>query len=399
MRGSNEERIVQCARANGWKEGEDYVCGSRSIWLDYKAWKSVEDILRNAEKVSKQGLKEDDDDEGYGDGDDATSNTHQTDGGLVPPITGYFADSADNLLLTRMGNDGTKYQSPNAQYDAGGPQERGVWGSDYDKKGLGSPAIGSLGYSPGDSAKESGGMVVKEAPNAVEEVPSTKTRRFWLWLVWLTTWWMPNFLLRIVGRMKRPDVRLAWREKVTIFFLIFLFNALVIFYIVEFGRLLCPNFDKAWGPSEVLQHQGSNDYWVSIQGVVYDLSNFINGDHSNGYFGIASNSPDVLSALAGQDLTYYFPPPLVSGCNGLVTDDTLFLTQKNFTDVEPLARHVSGALQTQAPDMESENWYKGTFFPKMQTMKKGPLVLTKGTIAADAADTDIAKYASLLIRL
>ena len=31
MRGSEEERIIQYARANGWKEGEDYVCGSRNI--------------------------------------------------------------------------------------------------------------------------------------------------------------------------------------------------------------------------------------------------------------------------------------------------------------------------------------------------------------------------------
>jgi chitin synthase len=45
--------------------------------------------------------------------------------------------------------------------------------------------------------------------------------------------------------MKRPDIRLAWGEKVTNFIPIFLVNALVIFYIVEFGRLLCPNFDKA----------------------------------------------------------------------------------------------------------------------------------------------------------
>jgi chitin synthase len=127
---------------------------------------------------------------------------------------------------------------------------------------------------------------------------------------------MPNFMLRIIGRMKRSDIRLAWREKVTIFWLIFLFNALVIFYIVEFGRLLCPNFDKAWGPTEVAQHQGSNDYWVLVQGlgVVYDLSHFVNGDHSNGFGGIASNSPDVLDALAGNDLTYCFPPPLVSFC-------------------------------------------------------------------------------------
>ena len=42
-----------------------------------------------------------------------------------------------------------------------------------------------------------------------------------------------------------------------IFFPVFLFNALVLFYIIEFGRLLCPNFDKAWNSNEVAQHQAS----------------------------------------------------------------------------------------------------------------------------------------------
>jgi chitin synthase len=254
------------------------------------------------------------------------------------------------------------YQSPNAQYDFGESRNRGIFVSKPaqhlhkdDIKGSRSAGMGSLSYSTRDASKEGGDMVVKEAPHAVVEIPSTKTRRYWLWCVWFTTWWMPNFMLRFVGRMKRPDIRLAWREKVTIFWLIFLFNALVIFYIVEFGRLLCPNFDKAWSTDEVAQHQGSNDYWVSVQGVVYDLSNFINGDHSNGYFGIASNSPDVLDALAGKDLTYYFPPPLVSGCSGLVKDGTLTLTRKNFMDIEPLAQHVSGQLQTTVPDMKSSD--------------------------------------------
>ena len=111
MRGSEEERIIQCARANGWKEGEDYVCGSRNIWLGYKAWKTVEDILRSAEKGSKNMLNDEEDEEAGG--DDNTDYTHQTDGGLVPPLAGYFADSADNLLLTGTGNDGVPYQSPN----------------------------------------------------------------------------------------------------------------------------------------------------------------------------------------------------------------------------------------------------------------------------------------------
>jgi chitin synthase len=134
MRGSEEERIIQCARANGWKEGENYVCGSRNIWLGYKAWKTMEDILRSAEKGLKHTSKDDEE----GDRDDNTDYTHQMDGGLiVPPAAGYFADSADNILLT--GNDGARYQSLNAQYDFGGPQNRGVWDSNYDKKDPRSP--------------------------------------------------------------------------------------------------------------------------------------------------------------------------------------------------------------------------------------------------------------------
>ena len=170
MRGSEEQRIVQCARADGWKEGEDYVCGSRNIWLGYKAWKTVEDILRSAEKGPKHILEDDEE------VDDFTDNTHQTDGGLIPPTltAGYFAVSADNLLLT--GNDGVLYQSPNAQYGFGGPQIRGVWDSDYDKKDPRSPGIGSLPHSSHDPAKENGDMVVKEAPNAVVKIPSTKSR-------------------------------------------------------------------------------------------------------------------------------------------------------------------------------------------------------------------------------
>lgn len=44
--------------------------------------------------------------------------------------------------------------------------------------------------------------------------------------------------------------------------------------IVVFGRLLCPNMNKAWNEKEVGYHAGTNDYWVSVRGVVYDLSKY-----------------------------------------------------------------------------------------------------------------------------
>lgn len=49
----------------------------------------------------------------------------------------------------------------------------------------------------------------------------------------------------------RPDVWLAWREKVTIFWLIVVSNGTVIFHINAFGHVLCPDCDKARNSTEV----------------------------------------------------------------------------------------------------------------------------------------------------
>ncbi|KAL6310196.1 hypothetical protein BKA93DRAFT_695119, partial [Sparassis latifolia] len=129
--------------------------------------------------------------------------------------------------------------------------------SEWDKKGE------DYDSPPAFESKENGGIIIKDAPNAMEEVPSSRSHRNWVLVVWLMTFWIPDFCLMRIGRMKHPDVRLAWREKFVIFVLIVTFNGFVIFYIMEFGCLLCPNYDKAWNPSHVAQHTGIND---SIQG-------------------------------------------------------------------------------------------------------------------------------------
>ncbi|KNZ77066.1 Chitin synthase 8 [Termitomyces sp. J132] len=370
MRGSDEERITQCARANGWREGTDFARGSGRIWLSYPAWKMVEDTVRASEKEQKRS--QDDEDEGSMLPDDGTEYTHPEHAGLAPvPTSGYFNESADNLLLTRTGPDGTRYQDPNAEYGGGGLNT-----PTYHARGFG--GVGGVGGS-GEGWDED-----------MEQIPTTKTRRWWLRLVWLCTWLIPSFALKYLGRMKRPDVQIAWREKVAICWLILLLNGMVCFYIVEFGRLLCPNFDKAWSLNEVAQHQGQDDYWVTIQGVVYDVSDFVFGDHSD-IIGEPSNGADTLSALAGQDLTQYFPVPLTLGCVGLVEDATITLQYKNDTITQTLAVHKSGSLATQSPALQQQDWYITNFLKTMKEFKKGPLVYDTKLIRTLAADTDIAK--------
>jgi predicted heme/steroid binding protein len=111
------------------------------------------------------------------------------------------------------------------------------------------------------------------------------------------------------------------------------------------GWLLCPNFDKAWTTTEVAEHTGDSDWWVAVQGRVYDMSNFIHGDHS-GISGAASDAANDLEKLAGLDMTNYFPLPLVLACRDIVTESSLEPTHKNFTAVVPLAMHKSGSSQS-----------------------------------------------------
>lgn len=391
MQGTEEDRIRQCAQANGWREGSDYVVGHRMIWLSFGAWKTVEDGLRAIEKEQRKASQEGDD----GDSvlpDDNTEYTHQD--ARFDPHGGY-AESADNLLLARTGTGGTQYRDPNGpEYGQGGlltprqeqmpPYSEGdsAWGSEYGKKEY--PGDNT----PPDESSKEGGLIVKEAPNAVEEVPTSGIRRAWLYVVWGTTWWIPTFVLSSVGRMKRPDVRLAWREKVAIFTLIFLLNATVVFYIVEFGRLLCPNFDKAWSLNEVAEHTGTNDYWVTIQGQVYDVTNFVQRQHSD-ISGENSNDKDTLTTLAGADLTGYFPPPLVLGCPDLVSDTNLELSYSNFTADIPTAVHTSGNLQSNTNSkLHDSDWYTDRFLSTLKQYRKGPLVYTTKTIKASAEDED-----------
>lgn len=196
--------------------------------------------------------------------------------------------------------------------------------------------------------------------------------------------------------MKRPDVRLAWREKLTICMLIFLACGLVIFYIIVFGILLCPDLNKAWNIQEVNGHSTNSDFWVAIQGRVYDVTNFAQGQHSD-IIGQPSNPQDILAELAGQDLTNYFVPPFTLSCAGLVSDPTLSLQYKNFTPVDQIAVHTSGPAQSaQNTKLDNIDWYPDTFVPKIDSFYKGPLVITPDDVQSQASDQNIQRLVIML---
>jgi chitin synthase len=184
--------------------------------------------------------------------------------------------------------------------------------------------------------------------------------------------------------MKRPDIRMAWREKVTICMMIFGLCGIILFYIILFGRLLCPGQNSVWSEAELGGHSTSTNFWVAVAGEVYDITPFSRGDHSD-VAAVPVTQTDMLQ-LAGSELTHYFPVPLVTGCLGFVTDASLALQAENFSAVVPNAVHYSGQQTSLTGALTSEAWYPNVFLPAMKQYRKGSLVYTKGAIAKQAND-------------
>ncbi|CAH0035910.1 unnamed protein product [Clonostachys rhizophaga] len=209
----------------------------------------------------------------------------------------------------------------------------------------------------------------------VEVEPTTRSRRLWVGFVWAMTFWIPSFLLTHIGRMKRPDVRQAWREKVVLVFIILFLNALILFWMIGLGNLLCPNYDKAWTRKEVSTHQGEDDFWVSIHGGVYDISDFWRRQHSD--TAIETTTANM-QPLAGFDMDEYFVPPLYMACKGLGIAKTTALTA-NTTPEYSTAVHTSGqaALYPQSA-LKKDDWYWTHFEPSIKEYYHGNLVYSEG---------------------
>lgn len=371
MAGSPEDAIHTFASGERWKEGADFILGKSRVWLSWSAWRDIDDRLRVAEDGMRRSHEEEEEvmtaeggapSELHGWGKSVDVHTKSNAGGMK------FGASQEDLLYA---SGGLHSAYPTTQFN---PESTVEWDKGTLEDGFASPALtkdGALemtlsntknGYSnlpagdlnsstaqfipvsdKGGKPKQKGGAARSQHP--VEVVPTTRARRWWVRFVWLCTWWIPSFLLTHLGGMRRSDIRMAWREKVTICLLIFGICATVIFYIVVFGKLICPEFDRAWNSDELLGHDTDNDFWVSISGSVYDITTFWKGDHS-----VPSEpmTPDIVLPYAGTDMSNYFPPPLELACAGLVTSNLLEMRYANASTVpQPTyAVHTSGALQT-----------------------------------------------------
>lgn len=352
----------------GWSNGE-VVVGKERIWLRENAWWEAETMLDMKPM-----------DTGYSENPFASTysvNTPHNGSGFFPPMHDQMSvmDSRDNLLDTRPKS--LALTAAKTVHTVGGDYGLGAKGDDNKDDAI---------YYDTEFGKYTSMDPELAEAKRVETKKASKGRQAWVSFVWAMTFFIPSVLLRGIGRMKRPDVRMAWREKLVLVMMIFFFNALVIFYIVAFGRLLCPNMDKAWNAKQVSYHQGTDDYYVSIFGKVYDMTKFYKLQHSDS--NIKTDAANMIP-FAGMNLDAYFPPPLSRACPGLNVDETVVL-QYNDTSAQILSNGIHYNGERMQGDtttaLHSWDWFGDVFLPSLKKYYKGALVVSWNDIRKQAND-------------
>ncbi|TGZ77235.1 hypothetical protein EX30DRAFT_311518 [Ascodesmis nigricans] len=333
----------------GWSNGE-VALGNERVWLREPCWWESESMLDMKQPGVVPAMM------GMGAGPMDTGFTANTNGSSYFPAGGMNAIARDPLLGPMDSTQGPFATPVNDVSD------RNVM-SKYEAnhyQGISDPEVGE--------------------PTKIEERPSTRSRKLWVFVVWALTFWIPSFVLRYVGRMKRPDVRMAWREKVVLFSSIVVLNAAIVFWIAFFAPLLCPDIDKAWSLDQVARHQGENDFWVGIHGQIYDLTKFYKLPHGSIKQGKATK--ETMLEFAGKDLSQLFPKQIHLACPALIDQDQIGVDRMQFVyndssiaDLNPAAVHKSGY---HAPDPTSKladpDWFATVFLEKMKDYKKGTVV-------------------------
>ncbi|KAJ3331041.1 hypothetical protein HDU76_004208 [Blyttiomyces sp. JEL0837] len=299
--------------ASKWTSKEMAV-GINRVFLSESAWRSLEDELRTIEnalkeeqKVRKSGKGK----SGSVNGDRSrrpeSMRSYGSRGDGAESESNYTSDGDGNYYddeISYAGDDNESHYGSEFRY-AAGPAAREAGASGDVELGRMNQQSTSKGV-----AGAAGTEVAPAAPPPKKKM--TRARFQWVCMTWCLTWWIPSFCLSMCG-MKRPDIRMAWREKVALCIIIFFMCCFLLFFIIVFGMLLCPK-QAVYSAFELRSKNNVQQLWASAYGRVYLLNDVVN-NHFQSY-GIPQYR---WQDFAGQDVSqYFFKVPLFSTyCPGL----------------------------------------------------------------------------------
>ncbi|KXX81620.1 Chitin synthase 8 [Madurella mycetomatis] len=281
--GSEREKVEMVVEEKRWPKNEVAI-GATGVFLSERCWLELMQLGENFSQSGRYGLPSD------GDGRATPANP--------------FEVSKERLLLSAGATPAS----------FGNEKKAGYFGSnDVDARS----EAGVSAFGGGDMFKNLDTREqMAERGNEkdmveVEEYKDSPSRKRWVFVVYLLTFFIPDFAIRMLGRMPRKDVRMAWREKLTINMIIW-FSCLVAgFFIVGFPMLICPR-QYVYSPEEMARNDGRDGRpaYASIRGQIFDIGAFTRR-HYPPYL------PErLLTQYGGLDITSLFPVQVSALCQG-----------------------------------------------------------------------------------
>lgn len=281
--GSEKERVELVIEDKRWPSNEVRV-GSTGVFLSERYWMEIAQLAEISSASGRLGLP---------------SESGAGDGGYA------FGASKERLLSA--GNTPLAY---------GEKTRSGFFGGNDSSDTRSEAGVSAFGggdmFKNLDTREQMAERGNEKSMVEVEEYKDSPSRKRWVLAVYLMTWFIPDVLIRKLGRMPRKDVRMAWREKLAINLLIWLGCGVAAFFMVGFPLLICPR-QHVYSAEELSAYNGesgSKGAYVSIRGYVFDL-----GAYAPRHYPPNVDTEDILE-YAGMDVSSLFPVQVSALCEG-----------------------------------------------------------------------------------
>ncbi|KAK0641562.1 chitin synthase-like protein [Cercophora newfieldiana] len=294
--GSEREKVEMVVEEKRWPNNEVAI-GSTGVFLSERCWLEIAQLGENQSLSGRYGLPSD-----------------MGDGTQPDP----FGMSKERLIAS-SGNTPQGFSDKGGNYfgskDVDARSEAGV-----------SAFGGGDMFKNLDTREQMAERGNEKDMVEVEEYKDSPSRKRWVFLVYLLTFWVPDFVIRLLGRMPRKDVRMAWREKLAINMIIWFACLLAAFFIIVFPALICPK-QNVYSSEELSGFDGKdgNPAFAALRGQVFDIGKF-SSRHYPPYL-----PSKMITQYGGMDITALFPVQVSAVCPGKdgQVDPTVLLDYKN----------------------------------------------------------------------
>ncbi|KAJ3309903.1 hypothetical protein HDV04_005533 [Boothiomyces sp. JEL0838] len=236
----------------------------------------------------------------------------------------------------------------------------------------------------------------QEIIDRTEEI--TRSRKCWVCCTWFLTWWIPSPFLSWCGGMKRPDIRMAWREKVALCIIIFFMCCALLFIIIGMRYIICPEV-PVLTQSEVQAKSSPNfgsktpNPWVSAYGRYFYVGDLMN-NHEKTY-GVSALGPTGIQNFRfeqfyGNDVSnlFFLQDSWANLCKGIPVPTNKKWDNLDSTITWMNRANVPQAFQTTHRQL-APNGLPQQYLGNMYQYAKGRIGWSTQTISAISSESKI----------